>query len=63
MFDIFSRPEDAFVMAAAMGDLAWRVDPVVWWYLLASLIAAFAHRRMWLIYLGLAVFILLSGHG
>lgn len=61
MFDTFPSPDDTVLMAAAIVGLVRQVEPAVWLYLAAALVAAFWHRHMWLIYLGLALAGFLSG--
>jgi hypothetical protein len=62
MFDAYPSPEDAMLVAALIGDLIRQLDPVVPLYALAALVAAFWHRFMWVIYLGLALAALLGWH-
>lgn len=64
MLDVYPSPEATILMAALIGDLACRLDPVVPLYVLAALDAAFRHRFHLtpVIYLGLALVTLLGWH-
>jgi hypothetical protein len=56
-------PEALTLAAGGIADFMRGVDPIMWWYLLAALLAIRAHRHMWLIYFGLAVLALAHQHG
>ena len=43
-------------------DLAHKVAPPVWLYLVAAIIARFWHRHLWILYLGLALATILVSH-
>jgi hypothetical protein len=70
MFDPLSFPVPSpdfptLVPPADLGpllDLACKVTPAAWLYLVAAIVARFWHRHMWVIYLGLALDTILVPH-
>lgn len=57
-FPILEPPPDIGPLLA----LASKLEPAVWVYLGAAIIARFWHRHMWLIYVGLVVATILRPH-
>ena len=52
-----TRPELAFAI-----DFVRHVEPAVWLYLAAAVLARFWHTRMWWVYVAFAVLAILAPH-
>jgi hypothetical protein len=60
MLDIPLSSDDVQQIAALIAALLGHIDPAALPYLAAALVAAFWHRHLWAVYLGLALLALLG---